>query len=51
MHKIAKMGKKEVFFRFFQKKVEKSGGLWGKVYNFVAKFHFIKMFVCDFWVT
>ena len=51
MHKILKMSKKNIFFYFFEKKVEKSGGLWGKIYNFVAKFYFIKMFVCDFWVT
>ena len=44
---MAKMSKKKDFFYFFEKKVEKSGGLWGKMRNFVAKSHFM-MFVCDF---
>lgn len=39
LHEMAKMSKKNFFFDFFEKKVEKSGGLWGKMRNFVAKFH------------
>ena len=41
MHEKTKMSKKNIFFDFFEKKVEKSGGLWGKMRNFVANSHLI----------